>query len=89
MAHVNIKQVDNTFLEERKVMSWPVWEKEISEFPWTYEATEECYILEGEIEVSTDEGVYHIKPGDFVVFAKGLDCNWKISRPVRKHYNFI
>lgn len=89
MANVNIMRPDQKFLEERGVMSWPIWEKEISEFPWTYEATEECYILEGKVEVTTDDGVFHLEPGDFVTFAKGLICKWKISVPVRKHYKFL
>ena len=24
------------------VKSWPIWEKEISEFPWEYDETETC-----------------------------------------------
>jgi len=27
-------------------------------------------------------------PGDLVTFPEGLDCVWKISKPVRKHYKF-
>ena len=27
-------------------------------------------------------------PGDFVTFPKGMDCVWKISKGVRKHFNF-
>ena len=35
-------------LEELGVFGWPIWTKEESEFPWTYDATETCYLLEGE-----------------------------------------
>ena len=27
------------------VLSWPIWEKEISRFAWHYDETEECYLL--------------------------------------------
>ena len=34
-------------LSELGVRSWPTWSAEVSEFPWSYDATETCYILEG------------------------------------------
>jgi uncharacterized cupin superfamily protein len=40
-------------LKERNVEAWPIWEKEVSRFDWHYDATEECFILEG---VSTASG---------------------------------
>jgi uncharacterized cupin superfamily protein len=49
---------------------------------------EECYILEGEFDVETEEGTVHVKPGDFVTFKDGLKCTWDIKKPVKKHYNF-
>ena len=36
--------------------SWPIWTKEASEFPWTYDDKETCYILEGDVVVTPDEG---------------------------------
>ena len=27
-------------------------------------------------------------PGDLATFPEGLDCTWKVERPVRKHYRF-
>lgn len=68
--------------------SWPIWTKEISRFDWTYSGDEECYILEGEFLVETDEGTVTIAPGDFVTFKDGLSCVWDIKTPVKKHYNF-
>ncbi len=70
------------------VTEWPVWEKGISRFAYEYDADEECFILSGEVTVETSEGVFSIKPGDFVTFRKGLQCLWNITQPVRKHYNF-
>jgi hypothetical protein len=34
-------------LQELGVAGWPLWTKEASEFPWTYDEPETCYFLEG------------------------------------------
>jgi len=76
-------------LESRGVYQWGTWEKEVSEFPWTYDAEEVCYLLDGEVEVTPDGGrPVQIKTGDFVTFPAGMSCNWKISSPIKKHFNF-
>jgi uncharacterized cupin superfamily protein len=77
------------YLDERGVGSWPIWQKEASRFDWHYDATEECYILEGRVVVETKDGKsVEIEKGDFVTFPKGLSCVWDIKEPIRKHYNF-
>ena len=89
MSKVEIKKPGREELENMGVFSWPVWSKEASRFPWFYDITEECYILEGEIVVTDSEGREHrIGPGDFVTFYQGLECEWHIIKPVKKHYNF-
>lgn len=88
MSKVKIEQLDNAQKNNLGINSWPVWEKEISRFDWTYSDTEHCYIIEGEINVETDDGTFSIKPGDFVTFEKGLSCIWDIKKPVKKHYSF-
>ncbi len=76
-------------LKELGVFSWPIWTKEISEFPWTYDSTETCYVLEGEVRVTTDSGtLVEFRASDLVVFPKDLSCIWKVIVPVRKHYRF-
>lgn len=76
-------------LNKQGVFSWPVWEKEISEFPWKYDEPETCYFLEGEAEVVPDGGQpVVIKKGDLVVFPRGMTCRWKIRKQVKKHYKF-
>jgi uncharacterized cupin superfamily protein len=68
---------------------WGIWTKETSEFDWSYDDTETCYILEGEVEVTADNGEkIEFKKGDLVQFPKGLKCKWNVKSPVRKHYNF-
>ena len=76
-------------IEKKGIMSWPIWEKEISRFDWHYDETEECYLLEGKVVVETDDGEkIKFGKGDFVTFPKGLSCVWEIKAPVKKHYNF-
>lgn len=73
--------------EKQEAGSWPIWEKEVSEFPWEYDTNEICLILEGKITVTNEEGEeFHIGQGDYVVFPKGMKCTWKINENVRKHY---
>lgn len=89
MSKIKVFRPDDEYIDERGVQSWPIWEKEISDFPWSYDETEECFILEGEAEVVTEEGKFQIKTGDFVTFERGLSCQWIIMNTIRKHYNFL
>ncbi len=82
-----LKPTENE-LKRNHVLEWPVWEKEVSRFPWAYEGEEHCYITEGEITVETEQEVVHIVPGDFVIFPAGLKCVWDIRKNVKKHYHF-
>lgn len=88
MDEIKIEKFNRDQLEERGVFSWPIWTKESSRFDWTYSGDEECYIIEGEINVETKKGNVKIKPGDFVTFKNGLKCIWDIKKPVKKYYNF-
>ena len=90
MADIKVEHAPSAErLEELGVFSWPVWTKEVSEFPWFYDEQEVCYFLEGEIEV-TPEGGDTVKAGkgDLVTFPSGMACTWKVIAPVRKHYRF-
>lgn len=86
---IKIEQLSEEAIEEKHISTWPVWEKEVSEFDWYYDQTEVCYILEGEVVVTTDKEKVTIKAGDYVTFPAGLSCRWKILKPIRKHYTFI
>lgn len=71
------------------VHDWPIWTKEISTFPWTYEEMEMCYLLAGEVVVTPAAGApVTIGRGDLVTFPAGLRCTWDVRQPVRKHYRF-
>ena len=86
---IEIEKPKKEHLEQKDVLSWPIWEKEISRFDWHYDSIEECYLLEGKVVVETQDGKkVEFGKGDFVTFPKGLSCIWDIKQPVRKHYNF-
>jgi len=76
-------------LHELKVSSWSIWTKEVSEFPWTYDEQEICYILEGDVVVTPDGGEpVEFTKGDLVTFPAGMSCTWNIRSDVKKHYRF-
>ena len=76
-------------LDVMGIFDWPVWEKDVSTFPWTYTQQETCYFLAGEVVVTPEGGEpVTLRKGDLVVFPAGLRCTWEIRSPVRKHYEF-
>jgi uncharacterized cupin superfamily protein len=86
---IEVHQPTEEDLEGRGVSSWPIWEKEVSRFDWHYDATEECYLLEGRVVVEKEDGEkVEFGKGDFVTFPEGLSCVWDVKEPVKKHYNF-
>lgn len=86
---IEISKPDKQEIERKQILSWPIWEKEISRFDWHYDSVEECYLLEGKVVVETPDGEkVEFGKGDFVTFPKGLSCIWDIRETVRKHYNF-
>ncbi len=90
MAGINItRHPPLEDLKKRGILSWPIWEKEVSRFDWYYDEPEECYFLEGKVVVESKDGSkVEFGKGDLVKFPQGLACVWDIKEPVRKHYNF-
>jgi uncharacterized protein len=87
IKHMIVKKPSNKEIETAK--SWDTWKKEPSEFPWSYDTKETCYILEGEAVVTGKDGKsINFGPGDWVEFEEGLECAWKISKTIRKKYLF-
>lgn len=71
------------------VSSWPTWSKEVSKFPLTFEGQETAYVLEGKFIVTPKGGKpVTIVAGDFVVFPDGLQTQWEVVEPLRKHYSY-
>lgn len=75
-------------LEVIGVYDWPIWRKEVSTFPWTYDKQETCYILRGQFRVTPDGGeAQEFSRGDLITFPAGLSCTWEILKDVEKHYD--
>lgn len=76
-------------LNQLGVYKWPIWQKEVSKFPWTYDSQETCYFLAGTVTVTPDGGQpVTIGKGDLVIFPVGMSCTWEITEDVKKHYAF-
>ena len=86
--NIKIDKITDEEVNNKGVLSWPIWECEVSEFDWEYDQQESCLLLEGEVEVKSNFETVKFGGGDFVVFPKGLKCRWKVIKPVRKHYSF-
>lgn len=72
--------------------SWPTWGCGVSTFPWYYDSTEQALILEGSAVITPKNSALppvEIGPGDYCVFPEGLECEWKVTKAIRKHYNFV
>lgn len=84
-----VRKASQEQLENLGVSSWGIWSKEASVFPWTYDCTETCYFLEGDVVVTPHGGEpVQMGAGDLVTFPAGMSCTWEIRHPVRKHYRF-
>ena len=90
MVNIHIeKNPEQDRLRSMGVYDWPIWEKEVSTFPWFYGEPETCYFLEGDVVVTPANGdPEHVGKGDLVRFPAGLKCTWEVRQPVRKHYMF-
>lgn len=84
-----IRNPDERELQKMDVRNWPIWTKEESEFPWSYDSAETCFFLEGDVTVTPADGKpVRMGKGDLVTFPRGMSCTWTVHRAVRKHYNF-
>jgi uncharacterized cupin superfamily protein len=90
MARIEIEhEVDEGRLSGLGVRDWPIWTKEPSRFPWSYDEAETCYFLAGDVTVTPDGGEpVRMGQGDLVTFPAGMSCIWEIRSAVRKHYRF-
>ena len=56
MNDIQVKRLNSQEIAALGITSWPIWEKEASSFDWYYDSKEDCYFLQGEVEVETGEG---------------------------------
>jgi len=78
-----------TAAEKTEAAAWPEWEKEPSEFDWSYDEKETCLILEGHAVVDGAAGEHaEFGAGDYVIFPVGLQATWKIDQTIKKKYKF-
>ena len=83
-----VEKPSKELLEKLNVTTWPTWGAQPSTFPWHYDATEVCYILEGKVRVKTATQEVEFGKGDLVTFPEGLDCEWTVIEKILKHYQF-
>ncbi|MGB2831552.1 MAG: cupin domain-containing protein [Methylotenera sp.] len=90
MVKITVEKPSVEKLTSLGVTRWPIWSKEVSEFPWTYSSQEIAYILEGEVTVTPNDGgdAVSFGVGDLVTFPAGLSCTWHVKKALRKHYQF-
>lgn len=86
---IKVEKPSQEQIEQLGVKNWPIWTKEVSEFPWYYDDKETCLILQGQVSVTPEGGEpVDIKAGDLVEFPQGMRCVWTITQDIRKHYKF-
>ncbi|ARN57925.1 cupin domain-containing protein [Sedimentisphaera salicampi] len=92
MADIKDVKVVKNPSEELKAecRNWPVWESPAREFDWFYTETEMALIIEGEVEIFSQDGKESVKleAGDYAEFPEGLECRWNITKELKKHYEF-
>ena len=88
MRGIKVELLNEEEIEKRGIKSWGIWEKEPSEFDWSYTQAEHCYIITGSAEIKTEEGSVEIKEGDYVIFPVGLKCRWNVKDRIKKYYDF-
>jgi len=86
---MEIKVSKPTDEQAAEAKSWPVWEKDPSEFPWEYAQAEEFLVIEGKATVTPEDGEpVSFSAGEFVTMPQGMKCTWKIDEAIKKHYRF-
>lgn len=75
-------------LEKLNYKSWTVWDKEPSEFKWTFNGKETAYVIDGAVKIIPDGQTDFVEfgAGDLITFPDGMTCTWIISKAVHKYY---
>ena len=68
MDKITVKHISENEIQEKGIRTWSTWSCDKSEFPWEYSERESCYIVEGQVEVTTKSGdTVSFGPGDFII----------------------
>lgn len=88
MKAISVTQPTAAELKALGTQFWPTWEKEVSTFPWAFVTTENALILEGECEITPEDGGQSttFKAGDLVVFPNGYKGTWEVKKPLKKRF---
>ncbi len=76
-------------LEALKCESWPTWSSEVREIQASYDKTEVCHVIAGEVLIQHALGTVTAEAGQMLILPKGLECTWKVLKPVKKHYRYV
>ncbi|MBT3478873.1 MAG: cupin domain-containing protein [Candidatus Marinimicrobia bacterium] len=89
MSEIIVKQLSEDEIQEKGIRSWSTWSCDKSDFPWEYSERETCYIIEGQVDVETENGeTVSIGAGDYVIFPQGIKCTWHVHQGIYKHFAF-
>ena len=91
ILNVTVEKPDANKLAALGVTNWTTWSKEVSKFPWSYNAQELAYIVEGDVTITPKNGgglPVSFGVSDLVTFPAGLSCLWEVTKPLRKHDHF-
>lgn len=79
-----------SLLSEEKSKVHGIWDCCEGGFEITFDWEEFAYILEGEVEITSDDGTSKIlKTGDLAHFKRGSIYRWDISRYLKKTFTAI
>jgi uncharacterized cupin superfamily protein len=86
-------KVSAEVLQKFRVSQWSKWSCAVSTFPWSYQDAETCYIIKGKVTVTPKDNAKYgpavsLESGDMCTFPEGMECTWKVSEPLEKHYTF-
>jgi len=62
-----------------------LWQRDIERIRFDMAFTEVCYILEGEVEITAEDGTVSVaRAGDILVVPQGMKGRWTNLSPVKK-----
>ena len=70
--------------EIKELTLCPTWSYKACVFNWYFDEEETCLILEGEATVKYEGDEVSFKGGDLVIFPKGMQSIWHVSKAIKK-----